>query len=150
MRIITIFFLSVVCVFQLGCATIISNEKESILVRGLNNETANVRIIAPNITYSDKLPISYSGKPEGNKNVNVIVNDKCYEASSITVNKDLNSATWLNILFSPGFIVDYSTGAMWDYEEITVIPLQKKTDVEGCDSEAADLPIDSKNLVSQS
>jgi hypothetical protein len=139
-----------VCFAQFGCATLFSNSNETIIIRGSTDEAAEVRVEAPTSTYKSKLPVTYTGKPSGAKSVTVVLTDECYEPTSVTVDTSINTTAWLNLLNGWGFLVDWITGAIWDYEGNTLMQLQKKEGVEGCDSEnAKNLGFNDENLISQ-
>ena len=142
--------LSSVCLAQFGCATLFNNSNETIIIRGANDEEAEVRVEAPTSTYKSKLPVTYTGKPSGAKSVTVILTDKCYQPTSVTVDTSVNTTAWLNLLNGWGFLVDWITGAIWDYEGNTLMQLEKKEGEEGCDNDnAKNLEMKNENLISQ-
>lgn len=114
-----------------GCSTIFNSGNQSMRITPSEPkyEGVEVSVTTPSGSYTSKLPTTVTAAPPNpDKKVEIKVIDECYDPTAMTVGKTVSPSYFINILFWPGFFVDYFTGAMWNYDDNTVIPAKKKPD----------------------
>jgi hypothetical protein len=110
-----------------GCATMFNSGSQSFMVRAADDsEGVKVQITTPAGSYVGKLPATVTAKPNTFHEVSIKVIDKCYQNNTVVVSKGIAASYWVNILNGSGFIIDPLVGTMWDYDDMTSVPLTKK------------------------
>ncbi|CAH0541067.1 hypothetical protein [Vibrio marisflavi] len=110
-----------------GCSTMFNNGSQTILATSSNpDKKVKVDITTPSGSYQTYLPATIVAKPSSSKDVAIKINTKCYDSSTVVVNKTITPSYWANLLNGWGFIIDAMTGDMWKYDNQVVIPAQAK------------------------
>mgnify|MGYP004280068681 CR=1 FL=1 len=109
---------------------------QSFQVRASNSAKIKVNVTTPDGSYDASTPVTIVSSPSTFKDVQVRVIDECYNPIVVKVNKGVAPSYWANIFNIYGFIIDPFTGAMWDYDTQTNLPVSKNEDSEGdCEEE---------------
>ena len=100
-----------------GCATITSPSSERINVSSTTNK--QFRATLDGVPFN--VPGSVSVKRDGDEKVILTSQDGCAQAT--TVNKEIDTIFWGNIIFGGilGSATDYGSGKMWDYDDTVYI-----------------------------
>ena len=112
-----------------GCSTMFNEPEQQVILDGYGNHNVPVSILTSAGTYKDVTPAVLKIQPGMRSSDYIIqVDEPCYGVSSVVVKKELAASYWLNSLNIVGFFIDFATGAMWNYEEKVMIPLQSTLD----------------------
>jgi|GEM_PF-2922078 hypothetical protein len=114
MRYGTVLLLAVVLAVFCGCATLISSPQDYVLIK-VNPPSATVSVNGVNITGEGRVSVS-------RQNDLVVYNENGQIIK--TVYRTFNVVSILNVFFWPGFIVDFLTGAIYDFAPVVVIDTQ--------------------------
>lgn len=122
--------MSIVVCFS-GCATIISGPRETINIRTSNGQEVKGTITTTEGTKDVLLPTLFDAK-RANKDILIDIKEtNAYESSSTVITKKLNPWVFLDCfgsifgLFSTS--TDANSGAMWQYDDVVIVPVQKKS-----------------------
>ena len=113
--------------FVSSCSTVFNGGSQTILANPSNvsDEGVVVDVTTTSGTYKTKLPATIVSAPSTFSDVRIEVSDKCYENTSVKVNKSVTPSYWVNILIWPGLIVDALDGYMWKYDNHVMVPTTK-------------------------
>ncbi len=114
-----------------GCATILRNENQTIRLRTNTGESP----VSAIITKKEKLvPVSIPTNisiQDYDVYSTVRVIDPCYLKTEVALERRFSKAAFLNILtLGLGFLVDYYSGEMWTFRDVTEIPVIR---IPSCD-----------------
>lgn len=129
MKKLLILGVAVSAVMLSGCSTMFNGGSQTIVATSSNpDQKVKVDVSTPNESYQTTLPATIVTSPSSNKEVTIKVDDKCFNSTSVTVNKSVTPSYWANLLNGWGFLIDYATGDMWKYDTKVLVPTEKKTD----------------------
>jgi len=130
------FFLIAISVTSLSaCATMFNGGTQTIVVNPTNPEHEPMaRITTSEGSVLTQLPATVASSPSTFTNVEVSIQDKCYEPITVEVGKTIAGSYWANIFnvwaYAIGFLVDPLTGYMWNLDSQVTVPTRKKKECE--------------------
>mgnify|MGYP001292416600 CR=1 FL=1 len=77
-----------------------------------------------------ELPSTITSSPSTFKDVEVVIEDECFEPITVNVSKTVTAAYWANIFNIYGFFIDPLTGYMWKLDSQVTVPTEKKKECE--------------------
>ena len=113
-RILKTVALGLVSLSLASCATLISGKTQKINVSSFGKENVKFEIDGRNY----KTPAIVTVERENKDKVIRVLDENCYQ-KEVLVNKKFNLISLLNFLVPSGLFgltTDYSTGAMWEYD----------------------------------
>ena len=119
-----------------GCASVLSGKNQHIHLITDNGEEVTAMVTTNGRTQEMTLPATlYTRKTK--KDIIVKIDENtCHEKSYQTISSKVNPVTRLNFIGGLGcwvnFIIDFSTGAAWEYNETETIHVKEK---ESCKSD---------------
>lgn len=110
-----------------SCASMFNDSRMSIVANPSNGEDGiKVEVITAEGAYFTKLPATIVTEPS-NEGIKIRVVDKCYDPTEKEVEKSITGSYWVNILnYGIGFLIDWGTGAMWEYPKSTQVIVNQK------------------------
>ena len=89
------------------------------------NYNVPISIHTPSGTYKDITPTILNIQPGVSSGDYIIqVDEPCFGMTNIVIKRDLAGSYWLNSFNLIGFFIDHATGAMWNYQEKVMVPIQ--------------------------
>ena len=117
-------FLFIVC-FNLGCASMFNETRQAVYI---DSNPKGAKIESNALHREATTPISFTFKK--GEDVYVKLTKDGYGEQSEVLYKKVTPTFWLNFLWGYGFpvgmLIDWATGAMWDYQEEAYIKLEPK------------------------
>jgi hypothetical protein len=112
-----------------------NNGSQSMMLNASDgSQGIKVNVAGPSGSYPTTLPATIVSSRSSFTDLSVTVADKCYDYTSTTVSKSITPSYWANILNIYGFVIDWATGAMWNYNNNTSVIVNKK---DSCSSKVA-------------
>ena len=114
-----------------NCASIFNGGSQSVVATASGDvDNVGVEVKTPDGAYRTKLPTTIVTSPSSFNDTNITIKDKCYDETSMKVNKSVTPSFWSNILIGGliGMSIDYFSGHMWKMDSHAVVPLNKKDD----------------------
>ena len=109
-KILTAFALSGVCLAMTGCASIFGSNSPADRTLMVNSNPAGAQVLLNNQPIGvTPVQVQVANPTQDNT---VTLQRKGYNATTVPVATTFQGVGWVNILFWPGFIVDYMTGDM--------------------------------------
>jgi hypothetical protein len=133
-RIFQWLLLGVVIFGMVGCATLINQDTQPIVIN-TRDLSVNVTVAHKNGIESGATPFVASVRRANQPLVISVAESKCTEAVTIEKNATVSSVFFVNGIwcFSCVFstTTDAATGRMWEYDEQIVVPVTSKPECEG-------------------
>jgi len=108
-----------------GCSTMFNDSEQNVRLNSYGNHNVPVSVLTPSGTYKDVTPTIINIQPGARSSDYIVqVDEPCYGVTKVVVKKELAASYWLNSLNLVGFFIDFATGAMWNYEETVMVPIQ--------------------------
>jgi hypothetical protein len=118
-----------------ACSTMFNNGSQSLMLNASDGtQGIKVNVAGPDGAYPTTLPATLATAKSSFQDLSVTVTDKCYDATTTKVAKSITPSYWANILNGWGFVIDWATGAMWNYNNNTSVIVNKK---DSCSSKVA-------------
>ncbi len=118
-----------------ACSTMFNNGSQSLMLMSSDGtEGVKVNVSGPDGSYATKLPATIASSSSSFDELTVTVTDKCYDNTTTNISSSVTPSYWANILNGYGFIIDWATGAMWNYDNNTSVIVNKK---DSCSSKVA-------------
>lgn len=108
-----------------GCSTMFNESEQNVRLNSYGSHNVPVSVLTPSGTYKDITPTIINIQPGARSSDYIVqVDEPCYGDARVVIKKELAPSYWLNSLNLVGFFIDFATGAMWNYEEKVVVPIQ--------------------------
>ncbi|MDR1285106.1 MAG: hypothetical protein LBJ88_02775 [Campylobacteraceae bacterium] len=124
--------ISAVALWFTGCATLINQDTQPVLVNTNDSKSATVTVAYKDGSQTGETPLVVQARRSGDPLVITVKEDDCTAASSVEKNATVSGAFFVNAIwcFSCVFstTTDAATGRMWRYDEQIVIPVTRKCD----------------------
>lgn len=122
--------MSIVLCFS-GCATIVSGSRQQINIRTSNGQEVKATITSDEGVKDVLLPTVFDAK-RANRDILIDVKEtNSYETSSTIIRKKINPWVFGNILLWIGSLfgstTDVASKSMWEYDDVVIVPVQKKS-----------------------
>jgi hypothetical protein len=135
MKIFQWLLLGVVIFGMVGCATLINQDTQPVVINASNSKSVNVTVTHKNGVQSGTTPFVASVRRANQPLVISVAESKCTEATTIEKNATVSGVFFVNAIwcFSCVFstTTDAATGRMWKYDEQIVVPVTSKPECEG-------------------
>ena len=114
-----------------GCSTMFNDSEQNVRLNSYGNHNVPISVLTPSGSYKDVTPTIINIQPGARSSDYIVqVDEPCYGEARVVVKKELATSYWLNSLNLVGFFVDFATGAMWNYEETVMVPIQVSENCE--------------------
>ena len=109
-----------------GCSTMFNESEQNVKLDSYyGNYNVPVSVLTPSGNYKDVTPTIINIQPGVRSSDYIVqVDEPCYGDARVVIKKELATSYWLNSLNLVGFFIDFATGAMWNYEEEVMLPIQ--------------------------
>ncbi len=108
-----------------GCSTMLNESEQNVRLNSYGSHNVPVSVLTPSGTYKDITPTIINIQPGARSSDYIVqVDEPCYGNARVVIKKQLAASYWLNSLNLVGFFIDFATGAMWNYEEKVIVPIQ--------------------------
>ena len=110
--------------------------EQTISIQTSSGETAKAEIDTPDGKYTTEIPTKLTAE-KGWGGITIEVVDDCYNRSTTEVSSAIDNAFWLN-WFNAFFFswIDLLTSSMFEFDQTTVVDLDKKVECKGNDVSA--------------
>jgi hypothetical protein len=126
-----LFLLSILATSLSACATMFNGGNQTIVVNSTNPEhKPKARITTSEGSMMTQLPATVTSSPSTFSDVEIVVEDECFRATTVTVGQSVTGSYWANIFNIYGFAVDPLTGYMWKLDSQIAIPTEMKQECE--------------------
>ncbi|MDR0579445.1 MAG: hypothetical protein LBG21_02470 [Campylobacteraceae bacterium] len=134
MKIFKWLFLVVVVFGMAGCATLVNQDTQSVVINSSNSKSVNATVIYKDGMQSGQTPFVALVRRANQPLVISVEESKCTKATTMKKNATISGAFFVNAIwcFSCVFstTTDVATGRMWKYDEQIIVSVANKSNCD--------------------
>ncbi|MDR0747189.1 MAG: hypothetical protein LBE89_04770 [Helicobacteraceae bacterium] len=124
--------LSVVALGFSGCATLVNDATQPVVVNTSGSNAATVTVTYDGGVITGKTPLLVPAKRSSSPLTISVNEDKCVQATTFTSKAKVSGAFFVNAIWCFGCVlsttVDMATGRMWKYDDQVFVPVTREPD----------------------
>ncbi len=101
----------VLIVFNVGCATLFTGSYDNVIIR---STPAGARVTV-NGSFKGNTPLTLALRRDSNYKISV--HKDGYSDANLRISRDFNAVALVNFINPLGWIIDFATGGLWNFDE---------------------------------
>ena len=111
-----------------ACATMFGSDHQTITINPSGEAGNGAQVVVYTSTGTRRVQLPTLIAPRlGSERVIVRLQDDRFHPAEVQLERSVRGVYWVNILFYPGLLIDWMTGAMWKYEDEVVVTTQVRS-----------------------